>query len=153
MADDRPLVGQVEIDDEVLGGDDFKKGDPPFGIGLVVEDHSPCPDLFLGRGEGSLSKSENIVDGPIRPLAVSFDGIDAVLFGEVRNIGDHPPVAHIAVEIDFLDSMKGNFWVIDHGLGGARRDGVGIDGKNGGRKHAEKGEEFKRVGEGKHWRR
>ena len=107
MTDDRPLVGVVEIDDEVLGGDDFKKGNPPFGIGLVVKDDGPSADLFLGGVKRTLSEGENIVDVAVGPLLVSFDGIDAVFFGEVGNIGDHSPVAHVAGEIDFFDRLKG----------------------------------------------
>jgi len=129
MTDDRPLVGVVEIDDQVLGGDDLKKGNPPFGIGLVVKDDCPSADLFLGGSERTLSEGENIVDIAVRALLVSFDGIDAVFFGEVGNIGDHSPVAHVAGEIDFFDCLKGRFWVLEHGFCGAGSGGVGNDWK------------------------
>jgi hypothetical protein len=129
MTDDRPLVGVVEIDDEILGGDDFKKGDPPLGIGVVVKDDCPSADLFLGGVKRTLSEGENVVDGAVGALLVSFDGIDAVFFGEVGNIGDHSPVAHVAGEIDFFDSLKGRFWVLEHLFGGAGSGGVGIDWK------------------------
>ncbi len=108
MADYGPLVIGVEIQDQIGRRDEAaEEFDPPLGIGLLIYDIGVRGDFAFRRAEGAFVGYEPIVNGPVREKGITFNGIDATSFREVRNFRDDAPVTHVTGEIDVSDSPEG----------------------------------------------
>ena len=99
-ADNRGLIGVVEIRDEVGG---FKRPDElhtPLGIGLVVVDEAARVVGFERSGEITGVEHVGRRNRAIGVELVTFDTIEGVVFDEGGNMCDDVPVAHEAIQIN-----------------------------------------------------
>jgi hypothetical protein len=93
--------------DAVFHRHEVEKTNSPFGVCFLVVDPCDGTDLLLRGIKRSLSKGEEIVDPAIWSRAVTFDRIDTPLFGEVGNVCDHAPIAHVTLQINMGNRLEG----------------------------------------------
>ena len=100
--------------------------DVPVGVlGDQRSHHGDKRRLRFLAAESALAKHESCGDRPIVTQFVRLHRVVSVLFDERGDAGDHVPVAHEALEVDFSGELQRGMVV--HGLAGAQQGGGNND--------------------------
>ena len=95
----------VKVDDTVVGLDGPDETHSPASVGIRILDESLRVVTLLIAVEAILAEDKRRRDRAVLVQFVSLYGVVRAFFEKSRNIGDHIPIAHKAIEIDVANSL------------------------------------------------
>ena len=108
MAHGDPMVAGIQVDYQVFDRYHLEEPYPPGGIRIFVfYGGQGCRFAFHRRIERLLAAGEPVIDITIGSQRIAFDGIHAVLFCKVGDIGDDIPVSHVLGNIHMGNCLQG----------------------------------------------